>query len=121
MSYQGASITIDDENARRSGNKEMQSGGINAGQKSIPVIILSLSWDGNEARVRDSHGLEYSNIRMKTPLELLLLLYGEVDKITGVSGVLTYSSNIEQGYCDIGDIRPLEERKAPIVNEPFYL
>ena len=122
MDYTGPSIGTDGEEARRRGTIGDSRSSAWSNIRFEKATIKSFSQDGNIAAIETLDGELYPSIRVQTPIEVILLMYGEVEKLFDIPCLLIYRSVPEDGFVQIGDLAPIkEEDGSRSVSNPFYL
>lgn len=120
--YDGPSIDLDGELARQHANHQHAHSSAWSNMRFERVLIREFSPDGNLVDIELDDGSQFNDVRIQTPLALILMLYGEVDKLRNLTGTIYYRATPYDGFVLIGDLLPAkEEVGSRIINEPFYL
>lgn len=124
MSYQGASITDDNERSRAQAQSQNQRSAIVSQINTADCVILSF-WPqehGNLVDILTDDGLEYTRVRLRTPLPFVLMHYGDTEHLTNVPATATFVKTPEDGYVELGTTRHVNEAEHSRKHyEPFYL
>ncbi len=119
--YDGPSTTIDNEAGR---SVSLESHSRSSLWSLIHVekgLIKEFLKKGNTVIVELEDEATYT-MTLKTPLELVLMLYGDVENLSNIPCFVFYRSTPDDGYVEFGDIGYDEiTQEDKLVFRPFYL
>lgn len=120
--YSGPSVGLDGEMGRQQETTSHSRSSAWSNMRFERALIKSFSKDGNLAEIETEDENIHSNVRVQTPLELILFLYGQVEKLSDVPCLIMYRSVPQDGFVLIGNLAPAKEEKdSRLINEPFYM
>lgn len=120
--YSGPSVGTHGEASREAATRQGSRSSAWSNLRFERGVVASFSADGNFGTVKTDDGGLYSNIRIQTPNEMILFLYGELDKIKNIPCLLMYRSIPQDGFVVLGDLATTKEKEtARIVKKPFYM
>ena len=122
MAYDGSPITVDDENTRQQQNLNHSRSSAWSQLRIEKVLILQFNKEGNEATIKLTDNTILENVRVKTPLEYILFMYGELEFLHNIEGILTYRTVPSGGLVELGDMYFKKEKEnSRDYFQPFYL
>lgn len=124
MHYQGPPITVDEERGRQGAQVNSSRSSATSQQVTRKCTILSF-WgreDGNLVDILTEDGLEFTQVRLRTPLQFVLMHWGEPEKLTNIPGTVTFHITPDDGFVDLGSTTPVrEDEHSRHHYQPFYL
>lgn len=97
------------------------SGGLENSVHFERCVILSFREKSNVVNVLMDNGLVVENVKIITPIKLLLLLLGDVTELKNIPAVIMYKVIPSDGFVQVGDISSLEYSESETqVSKPFY-
>jgi len=128
-SYQGPSITVDEENARSASVDSLSRSGLYSKFAFQRVLIKSFNeeelsskqFSNNLATVETADGFVIENVKVATPLSEILFFHGLPKDLSNIPGILFYLGEPSSGFVLIGEMSKENTEKNPLYNSIFYV
>ncbi len=120
--YDGPSIGTEQEHLRHERSLSYPLNSLGSLVKFEPATIKSFTTEGNRCFIETIDGQQHYGVAVQTPVEMILFLYGELEKLTDIPCMLIYKVRPSDGYVIIGSIPYVKESEEDrLINNPFYL